>query len=271
VKKSALHLILLYLTPLLSFSQGSLSVSPTRLILNDKEYTNSVTILNTGKDSAFYEVQFVEFRMTQEGKLEKSTPEDSTLLVASPYLQVYPREIALAPDETQTVMVRYRINNNLKMGEYRSHIYFKVNSRPTKPTENNSQQSGFKITPLIGITIPVILRIGNSSSTAEIANLSCSKQPDSTLWANFDIIRNGNASLYGDAEVFYSPFFGTEYPLGNLKGIAAYTNITVRKVAIRLTQPEGIEFRSGHFIARYTDPINRKTILAEQKIKVTGK
>ncbi len=253
-----------------AYTQGSVSVSPTRIMLNEDESTNTITLTNTGTDSAFYEVSFVEFKMNNEGRLEKCPPNDSSIQIASPYLQVYPREIDLAPNETQTIMVRYRTNPNLRQGEYRSHIYFRVIDK-SNTSNIQTQQSGFKITPLIGITIPAILRLGNTYTTATIQNLNCSKQPDSTLWANFDIIRTGNASLYGDAEVIYSPVFGTEYLIGHLKGIAAYTNISVRKVTIRLTQPEGIIFRSGHFIARYTDPNNRKRILAEQKIKVLAK
>jgi hypothetical protein len=81
-------------------------------------------------------------------------------------------------------------------------------------------------------------------------------------------VRGGNISLYGDAEVIYSPFFGVEYSVGSIKGIAAYTNISVRKVVMRLTPPPGVVFRSGGFVARYTDPRQRNKIIAEQKISL---
>lgn len=248
-------------------AQGNLSVSPTRLTINEKDYTNTVTINNTGNDSAFYEISFTEFRMTEEGKLEKCATEDSMLRFASPYLQIFPREIDLAPGETQTIMVRFKPGPKLSPGEYRSHLYFKPIKRHT-PKEAEIQRSGFRIIPLLGITIPVLLRTGETWSEAKITELKYSSQNDSAWWINFGIERRGNISLYGDAEVFYSPFFGTEYPVGSVKGIAAYTNLSVRKVAIRISPPAGMTFRSGEFIVRYTDPTGRKRVLAERKTKV---
>ena len=58
----------------------------------------------------------------------------------------------------------------------------------------------FKLTPVYGVTIPVIVRLGNLQATAGIANVHLEKK-DGVPAIGLDLVREGTRSTYGEVRV----------------------------------------------------------------------
>ncbi len=58
----------------------------------------------------------------------------------------------------------------------------------------------FKLTPVYGVTIPVIVRLGNLQASAGIANVQLEKK-DGEPAVGLDLTRSGSRSTYGEVRV----------------------------------------------------------------------
>jgi hypothetical protein len=86
----------------------------------------------------------------------------------------------------------------------------------------------FKLTPIYGVTIPVIVRLGNLQATAGIANVHLEKGPGGES-VGFDITRTGTRSTYGEVRVLKA---GVKDPIAMEKGVAVYTEVGTRHVSV---------------------------------------
>ena len=57
----------------------------------------------------------------------------------------------------------------------------------------------FELTPIYGVTIPVIVRLGNLQATAGIANVHLEKSKEGGPAVGVDLSRNGTRSTFGEA------------------------------------------------------------------------
>jgi hypothetical protein len=252
-----------------AFAQGDLVVFPKRMVFEGRSKTQQINLTNIGKDSAAYNVSFVEFRMTELGSFEDVKEPDLGQKFASPYLRVYPRLVTLAPNESQTVKVQLINASNLDDGEYRSHLYFRgiKNSKPLgqQKAETNSGSLSVKIEAVFGVSIASIIRKGDSDTVVTISGLKFEKEADSVPFLSFDINRVGNMSTYGDIDVIYISIKGKSYTVGKIKGLGVYTPGTIRKNKMLLQKPEGLDFIGGKFKVIYT--INESSdIIAEKEL-----
>ena len=87
------------------WAQGDLLIFPKRVVFEGKKNVEQLTLANTGKDTATYNISFLEYRMTEEGQFEALIEPDSGQNFATSYLRVFPRKVVLAPNESQTVKV----------------------------------------------------------------------------------------------------------------------------------------------------------------------
>src|SRR3546814_7539747 len=86
------------------------------------------------------------------------------------------------------------------------------------------------LTPIYGITIPVIVRVGDLGAAAAIGEAWVSEDADGPAF-NFDLSRTGDRSVYGDIEVTRP---GIADPLLVARGIAVYPEVTARTVSLRV-------------------------------------
>jgi hypothetical protein len=89
----------------------------------------------------------------------------------------------------------------------------------------------FQLTPIYGVTIPIIVRLGNLEATAGIANVHLEKKDGEPVVA-LDLSRSGTRSTYGEVRVLKA---GVKDPIAIQKNVAIYTEITHRRVAVALS------------------------------------
>lgn len=260
-------LLLLFSFCAAASAQGNLLITPRRVVLDGKKRTEILNLANTGNDSAVYSISFVQIRMKEDGSFEEIKTPDSLQRFASNYIRVYPRTVVLAPNEAQTVKLQIQRATELTDGEYRSHLYFRAvpKERPLGQTDTRKDSSlSIQLVPIFGITVPVILQIGESNTKASISNLSLidtSAAVAPILSLSFS--RAGNMSVYGDLTIEHISPAGVVTKVGYVRGIAVYFPSVTRRFITNLERAKGVDFHKGIIRATYTDQSVRPVTLAQ--------
>ena len=228
-----------FAAPLLALSApaqagvGDLLVAPTRIVLDGRKGAE-VILNNIGEEPATYRVS-VEFRrMTQDGGLVEVTEPSAEDKIAQDMIVYAPRRVTLAPHQPQSIRIAARAPQGLRDGEYRVHMLFRA-IPPATPVEPTAASSGdtpkglhFQLIPVYGVTIPVIVRLGNLEATAGIANGRLDKAEGKSV-VDLDLSRSGARSTFGEVRVLRA---GIKNPIAIQKAVAVYKEIGVRHLAV---------------------------------------
>lgn len=247
-----------------SISQGDLIIMPRRVVLDSKKRTQELNLANTGTDSAKYLISVVHYRMLENGAFEEISEPDPEQHFADKNFRFFPRSVTLAPNESQTVKVQVINTNELKPGEYRSHLYFRAVPKETAPEDKDaalSQSLSVKLVPTFGIAIPIIIRNGNSTLNVKIEKPTFSINSNGAPQLNMTFNRTGNMSAYGDIKVEYIAANGKATQVGIAKGFAIYTPNPFRNFILNLEKKPGIDYKKGKLNIIYTVPSESKPVV----------
>ena len=239
-----------------AFAQGNLLVTPRRVVFDGSRRVMELNLANTGQDTARYNISFIQYRMTTEGTFEEITEPDPGQFFADKHLRFFPRSVTLAPNEAQTVRMQVVGREGMEPGEYRSHVYFRAVPNEVALGEEDPNRDttsvSVRLIPIFGITIPVIIRVGESATEVFLSDLALEKGENEALFLKMTFNRSGNMSVYGDLNVTHVAANGTETPVGVVNGIAVYTPNTIRNFRISLDNQSGVDFKSGKLLITYT-------------------
>jgi len=252
-------------------AQGNLLVSPVRVVFDGKKQKEELSLVNTGNDTAVYSVSFLQYNMTEDGSFEIINKPNEGQMFADPFLRIFPRKVTLAPRESQVIRLQLRKKPDMAAGEYRSHVYFRAekgnNLLGMEIPSKDSTLMSVQITPVFGISIPIIIRTGEVKVNATLSSLKIETQQDTIQNLKLTINREGNMSIYGDLIVEYIPPQGKAIEIGLIRGIAVYTNINKRNVSIKLNTNKGANLNNGKIKVRFTSPKDTPHVLyAEQEV-----
>lgn len=228
---------------------GDLLVAPTRVVLDAARGTE-VILNNIGDQPATYRISLELRRMTPDGQLLDIAPEDANAAekLAAEMITFAPRRVVLPPNQPQAIRIRARAPEGLPDGEYRAHMLFRAIPDPKSVVASPTDAAGVDIalTPIYGVTIPIIVRQGNLTATAAITAARIEGQT-SDKQLEITLSREGRRSVYGEIRVLKS---GSIEPVFAARGVAVYPEVGSRQirfpvpddVAARLTGPVTIQY-----------------------------
>jgi len=218
-----------------ALAAGDLLVAPTRVILDGSRGTE-VILNNIGNEPATYRISLELRRMLPDGSLEEIDParadaHDATTLGMISYA---PRRVVLPPNQPQSIRIGVRAPQGLPDGEYRAHMLFRAipDAKPVEPGTGPKDGVSIALTPIYGVTIPIIVRQGSLVATAAIANPRILRDKDGPALA-LTLSRSGTRSVYGRIRVTKP---GTAKPLFEVRGIAVYAEIGERTVKLPIPE-----------------------------------
>jgi len=240
---------------------GDLLVAPTRLVLDGRKGAE-VILNNIGDEPATYRVS-VEFRrMTEDGQLEDVAEPSAADKAAQDMIVYAPRRVTLAPHEPQSIRIAARPPQGLPDGEYRVHLLFRAipPATPVAPASSEPVKGvHFQLTPVYGVTIPVIVRLGNLSATAGIADVHLAEK-DGNRVVSLELSRAGQRSTFGELRVLKA---GVKEPLAIQRAVAVYTEIGKRRVDVPVN-PAFKAALAGPVTVQYLETYNDGThVIAE--------
>lgn len=265
-----LFMLLLLAVDAVAQVPGDLLVTPTRALFEDGKRNETLTLVNRGSDTATYRISVIQYRMTITGELQRIDAPDSGQLFAGDMIRFFPREVTIAPGESQNVRVQLRMTDSLADGEYRSHLYFRgvPKAEPLAPTADTSTtEFAVKLSAVYGLSVPMIIRRGKLQATVSLTDLSL-KPGDSTHKPvlSMKFTRTGSSSTFGTVRVTFVPTSGESRTIASMGGVAIYTPNTERLFRLPLTLPEGMNLGNGKLAVEYVDAseTNPHTIAATE-------
>lgn len=253
-----------------TFSQGDLLVTPSRVVFDNRKLKQEISIVNKGKDSATYSISFVQKHMLEDGSFFNIDNPKEGQMYSDPYLRIFPRTVTLSPGEPQVIMVQYTRKSDMLAGEYRSHLYFRA-EKSNKPLglediASNSKEISVMLSPVYGMSIPIIIRSGDVKVSSTISNMKMEVGKDKKEYIDFTINRVGNISLYGDIRVEFKPNNGKAFEVGNLNSVGVYTDIDKRNINLKLDNNSGKLLTKGKLKVQYFNNSEAKQVLYSESI-----
>jgi P pilus assembly chaperone PapD len=262
-----------FVLPMALNAQGNLLITPRRVVFEGSKRSMDLNLANTGVDTATYAISLLQERMKEDGSFETITEPDSGQRFADRYLRFFPRSVTLGPNEAQAVKVQVIRSNELTPGEYRSHFYFRAipNKKPFGEEEavKDSTTISVKLIPIFGITIPAIIRVGESTTRVTITDLALEIINDTIPKLIMVFNRTGNMSVYGDITVDYISPQGKITRVGIANGVAVYTPNEKRHFQFNLNRVPGLNLKTGTLRVIYSASSDVKPVrLAEAELSL---
>lgn len=267
----AASLFILVVSAEFCYSQGNLLITPRRVVFDGTRRVMELNLANTGQDSAKYNVSLIQYRMNEDGSFTEITEPDPGQKFADKNVRFFPRTVTLGPSEGQVVKMQVTNLDKLEPGEYRSHVYFRSVPKQVALGEENAKADSSTVSvqliPIFGITIPVIIRIGEDDMKVNISDFNFVMVDDTTNRVELVFNRSGKMSVYGDLKFIYVSPSGKEIPVGAVNGIAVYTPNLKRKFWMNLDVVKGVKFNEGRLKVMYVSQSDSKPLLyAESSI-----
>lgn len=241
--------MLMIAAPTAQAGVGDLLVAPTRIVLNGRRGTE-VILNNIGDDVATYRVTAELRRMGPDGRLIDVTDPSAAEKAAQEMVLYAPRRITLPPNQPQAIRLSARAPEGLADGEYRVHLLFRA-VPPPRPQVAPQKVEGiaFQLTPVYGVTIPVIVRLGNLEAKAGLSNIRKVTEEGKPAIA-LDISRSGDRSTFGEVRVLKA---GIAEPIALVRGVAVYTELGQRSLTIPI-DPAQVANATGNVTVQYVEP-----------------
>jgi hypothetical protein len=250
-------------------AQGNLLITPKRIVFDGAKRSAEINLANIRKDTATYMISWIQFKMDDNGKFEQITDQDSTQKFADKNVRFFPRKVTLGPNEAQSVKLQIIKKNELESGEYRSHLFFRALDQKPLGEEDPAKKDSviaIRMTPVFGISIPVIIHNGETSFKIKFSDVSLFMEKDTIPTLKITFNRSGNISSYGDVKVDYISTEGKVTQVGLIKGIAVYTPNTKRIFSLLLDKKPEVDFKKGKLRVVYSNQSSDKIKLAEEEI-----
>lgn len=249
---------------------------PTRVVVEGAKRSAQVEIINRGQEPETYRIRIVNRRMSELGEI---MPAESALpgeQFADEMVRYTPRQITLQPGASQTVRISIRKPADLAPGEYRSHLQFDrianaagLDELGAGATEASNEVS-IVLKTLIGASIPVIVRHGETSASVTLDALQIQPGNEGTApELSFTFRRGGNRSVYGDVVAIYAAPGKEPVEIGSATGIAVYVPNAERRARLSLALPDGVILQGGEIQLRYNERADAGgTLIAQAAVRV---
>ncbi|MBS0253899.1 MAG: hypothetical protein JSS36_01480 [Proteobacteria bacterium] len=220
---------------------GDINLYPKRVVIDARNRVASIGLYNRATSTGDYDITLGDMMMQGDGRLvDLASVADpaarARVKAASGFLRWSPHRVTLPGSEAQMVRVMAHLPPDLPPGEYRAH--FSAIAVPpdgaglTIEQAAGQQQAngvGVRIVPRFGISIPVIVRVGETTLTTGLTGLAVVTQPGGGKALALTITRQGTRSAFGDIVISAA---GAKAPLAEVRGIGVYPEIDARQVQI---------------------------------------
>jgi len=236
----------LLLLSITSQAIAGLVLNPQRIVLEDRERSASLDLLNTSNETGRYQIYFEHKIMKEDGSIINIQNPEEGGPYAGDMIRYSPRRVDIPANQSQTIRLAVRRPKNLPDGEYLSHLVLKQipniksSDGETGSDKPEEKQLNLSVQPILKLAIPVIVRKGKLTTTADITDVTLIKKNELVEDLHFTLHRSGGFSLYGDVALFEKTEQDLGQRLGFIRGIALYDPTPKRLVKLHLDKPHDL-------------------------------
>jgi len=217
---------ILFFISLPLFSQPNIHFIEYRVLLTEDDPYHNYRIFNQGTSKAACKINFVDYLISDTGKLSLAKKGTKVNTSASEMLRASPKNVFIPPRSSQKVKILARGLKQQTDGEWVS--YFNLKCKSAEPKLIN----GFNIIPNYIFHIPVVVRKGKLNAIVKITKAKLITTEKSQV-IELVLNRIGQRSLYGDISILDE----TGDVVGILKGLSHYQQTTDIPIRVTLKRP----------------------------------
>jgi len=243
----------------------ALNFNPTRIVFEDGQRTATLRIFNPRNQPDRIAIGWHPVAMTPDGKLRMGdkAPETDVGPVED-YVIFAPRQAVIAPRQAQIIRLLLRLPPDLPDGEYRSHMMVSQQPRAMPEQALNDEGLTARINTVVRTTLPVIVRKGETEVEVAVESLKLRRIEDKHRTVLEAVIaREGNRSVYADAEVVWTGPGGEEVVVNRSHGQAIYSEADSRRFRYTLTMPDRDTIPPGTLHYRFWETTEAGDLVAE--------
>jgi P pilus assembly chaperone PapD len=273
IRRARLCLGLVALSMASQAALADLMLFPTRIVFDKNQRAAQLELINQGKTPETYRLSMVNRRMSETGEFSAADPPLPGEQFADSMVRFSPRQVTIPPGGSQTVRMLLRKPADLATGEYRSHLQI---DRVPDPVGSGSIEAaadtskiGVTLTALVGASIPVIVRQGDTHASVALSHLAVVPAGAEPVSLAFEIDRIGDRSVYGDLVVTFTPKGGVPVEVAKAGGVAVYVPNPSRRARMPLRLPDGAPLAGGTLLVSFRERADAGgKLLAEASIAV---
>lgn len=257
------------LLPILNpaMATAGITITPTRVVFEDRDRFKEVTLVNTGDEYHTYEIGWQYTKMIQDKVPPYEFIESSfTDFDLAKHIVYTPRRVTLPPGSKQKVRLALRRPADVAPGEYRAHLYFKM-LRDEAPVQEVEQAKAASAAVRINVaySIPVIFHAGTPDVSATIDSLALDRNPNNgMLQAKIHVTRHGGP--YGVLGHLYV-YDGKGEVIGEIGNANIFSEIQSRTFTVPIENESNVSGSNLRVVLRHYDK-NRQQAYAERSFPV---
>lgn len=269
--KKLFPIFILVLAVLTVPARADLTVMPIRVLFDERERSEELTIINTSQKTNTYRLEWGYRRMKEEGGYEHVDGPLDPVFDANKHMVFSPRQVTIAPGENQRVRLSLRRPPDLPDGEYRAHLMMKKIANGSEPKIGKGKsESGmsFQMGTNVGFSIPVIVRQGayDGGATLSDPEFIAPARPEDSHSLYMTVNRTGIHSIVFSLKAYWTPPGEEERMVGQINNVNIFTEIPKRRVGVVLTENnitsgtmrivmEGVDELRGRVLDEKTFPV----------------
>lgn len=248
---------------------ANLMISPTRVVFEPGQRSTTIVVINNSQETNSYRFELEDKLQKPDGSyeaLDKNNAHKQTYS-ASDLIRFSPRQVTLAPGESQKIRISARPQPGMANGEYRTHFSFSALPKP-QAIDNKEGQAGFMLFMLMSFTIPVQVQVGQVSVDVAIDQMETVKLADAVYAFRTHMSRSGNASAFGKVELLWRANQSESFAkLTEQNNVAFYRELDKRFLDLELKKQD---FKPGFYKIVYKgdDRVFNNRVLAEKEVYI---
>jgi len=255
-------------------ASAQLLISPLQVTMEGRTRSEDIVLVNTTQKSNTYRLEWEQVEQNPETGRYMDSDMNSGKLFLQNFAVFTPRQITLAPGETQNIRIAVRRPADLADGEYKSHLKFKIITS-VAPKDNRvlkKGESSFGAQVNTSFTIPVVYRSGEYDCAIELGEPSFgTSEGNGNLFVELPVSRSGIHGVIGQIDIYYTPQGGEERILGQLGNANIFPEINDRTFKIP-TQDKSVGPGSLRIVFQKAEGKDKSThkAMAEKSYPVGG-
>lgn len=204
---------------------AQLTVSPLRQVITPEHRVAVYRVSNASSRIVDGRASWIDLRATEAG-YQPAAAGERDRRSAAPYLAVWPATFRLEPGGSAAVTVRLRKDRTAPPGERRSHLLFETGAART-PLR---RAGDLELDVGLGISTPVLLRIGRLDARASIGETRLLRAGDGMLEVLTHVSAEGDATPFGALEFRFREAGGRPRLIARADNVSAYVDADRRRV-----------------------------------------
>ena len=194
-----INLLIYYLLTFSGFISAQVMVTPTMVFIDDRSHVAEIYLTNTtnSEREVTISTEFAYAGSDNNGNIVMINDEASAVYDISSSLRIFPRQIILPPNGSQTIRLQVKPDRSRSAGVYWTRAIISTTTASVAIEESANSAIGASINYVLKQNIPVFFKSGNTTTGISVNDINASVLADSLIRVFTEVNVTGNAPFIG--------------------------------------------------------------------------